>query len=813
MERQIVLGNGIFALYDCAENRFVCSSGLLELLGGEDPEESLYELLEKRGGMTGRECRELDGIVNEMAGLAVPSVRQARVRLRDAQGRQAYYHVDLVAGDPSRQIVLSFQEDSPEAYGQAYECIVNRLTGLMNREMFLERLEGLESPAGAVVYFDVQRFKVINSLFGMSEGDLLLQHIAARIRANMGEGDFACHLSADRFAFYMGGDKRSVEQCVETLFDEIAAFGLPFEILCNAGIYLLEDAEAVPVDTVLDCAIMAQGQVKGSFTHRFSYYTDDLWKSLLGAHEITGIMRKALRERQFLVYYQPQYNHSTGMMVGAEALVRWLHPEKGLIPPNQFIPMFEENGFISQLDGYVFEEACAFLRRCLDRSVSVVPVSVNLTRHDLFTPGFLDRLEAIRQKYGVPSQYVRIEITESSALGSSHFINKALAILHGYGFIVEMDDFGSGYSSLNVLKDLDFDIIKLDMRFFEKEQAPTGRGGIILSSVVRMVNWLQLPLIVEGVEVTEQADFLRSIGCDHIQGYLYSKPLPEAEFERRLRESPTGVPAPRLRLIETMDAERFWSEDSLETLIFSNFVGGAAILHYCSDGKAEILRVNEKYLRELGMNLPEKEIVYHDPMEFMEAGDLEIYRQTIQRAIESGDEEECETWRTITSSCCGQERICIRTTMRTIGRSMGNYIFYIMIRNITAEKQRFNDILDSERRFKAASEQINIYYWEYTVATHEMRPCFRCMRDLGLPALLANYPDSAIEMGIFPPEVADMYRDWHRQIAEGVPSLEAVIPLTVGRVPFHVRYTTEFDENGRPIKAYGSAALVVDGKG
>jgi len=705
------------------------------------------------------------------------------------------------------------QEDLQKASEQVGEGSANRLTGLMNREMFLEHLEGLKSPAGAVVYFDVQRFKVINSLFGMSEGDRLLQYIAARIRANLSERDFACHLSADRFAFYKDSGRQAVVQCVETLFDEIAAFGLPFEILCNAGIYLLEDAKPEEIDTVLDCAIMAQEQIKGSFTHRFNYYTDDLWQSLLGAHEITGMMRRALQERQFVAYYQPQYNHSTGMMVGAEALVRWLHPEKGLIPPNQFIPVFETNGFISYLDAYVFEEVCAFLRRCLDKSMSVVPVSVNLTRHDLFTPGFLDKLEAIRQKYDVPPKYVRIEITESSALGSSHFINTALEKLHSYGYTVEMDDFGSGYSSLNVLKDLNFDIIKLDMRFFEKEQTPTGRGGIILSSVVRMVNWLQLPLIVEGVEVAEQADFLLSIGCDHIQGYLYSKPLPEAEFERRLRESPTGVPKPHLRLIETMDAGRFWAEDSLETLIFSNFVGGAAILHYRNGDNAEVLRVNEKYLRELGMNLSEKEIISHDPMDFMDAGDTETYRQTIHRAIETEDEEECETWRTITSSCCGQERICIRSTMRMIGRSNGNYIFYVMIRNITAEKQRFLDILDNERRFKAASEQINIYYWEYTIATHEMRPCFRCMRDLGLPALLTNYPDSAIEMGIFPPEVADMYRDWHRQIAEGVPSLESVIPLTVGRVPFHVRYTTEFDENGRPIKAYGSAALVVDEKG
>jgi len=807
MEEEIFLENGLFALYDCAGKEFTCSPGLTALLGGGDSGGSLGELLEKRG-VTGEERRRLEGVLAGMAELTGPSARRTRLRLRDAQGREACYEADLTAAEPRRRIMLTIRPSA--AQDPAPESQANRLTGLMTREAFLERLAGLGPAAGAVVYFDVQRFKVINSLFGMSEGDRLLRHIAGCIRAGLGERDFACQLNADRFAFYMEGDKRAAERRVEALFDEIAAFGLPFEILCNAGIYMLEAGRPAAADKVLDCAIMAQDQVKGSFTHRFSCYTEAMWESLIGDHEITGMMRRAMLNREFQVYYQPQYNHATGMMVGAEALSRWLHPEKGLIPPGQFIPVFEKSGFITQLDEYVFEEVCAFLRRCLDRSVSVVPVSVNLTRFDLFTPGFLDRLEGIRRKYDVPPQYVRIEITESSALGSSHFINRALAVLHGYGYTVEMDDFGSGYSSLNILKDIDFDVIKLDMSFFEKEKAPTGRAGTILSSVVRMVNWLQLPLIVEGVEVAEQADFLLSIGCDHIQGYLYSKPLPEAEFDRLLRESPTGVPAPHMRLIEAMDANRFWSEDSLETLIFSNFVGGAAILHYRSGGRAEVLRVNEKYLRELGMNLSEKEVVNHDPMDFMEAGDLEAYLRTIDRAIETGEEQECETWRTITSSCCGQDRICVRSAMRVIGRSKDEYIFYVMIRNITAEKQRFADILDNERRFKAASEQVNIYYWEYTIATREMRPCFRCMRDLGLPAVLTNYPDSAIEMGVFPPEVADMYRDWHRQIAEGVPSLEAVMPLTVGRVPFHVRYTTEFDENGRPIKAYGSAALVVD---
>ena len=402
-----------------------------------------------------------------------------------------------------------------------------------------------------------------------------------------------------------------------------------------------------------------------------------------------------------------------------------------------------------------------------------------------------------------------MEITESSVVGGSRQVNQIIKKLHACGYLVEMDDFGSGYSSLNVLKDIEFDIIKLDMMFLS-EESDGKRGGTIVSSVIRMAKWLAIPVIAEGVETIRQADFLRSIGCDCIQGYLYSKPLPQEEYEKILSGSTIGDMVPQMRLIRTLNACDFWDPNSQETLIFSNYVGGAAIFDY-QDGKIEILRVNQKYLQEIGMNQSERDLIRSDPFLTFDEANKKIYLDMLEWAIQSMDEEECETWRNLSSSCCGEERICVRANVRMIGKSDDNYLFYVMVRNITAEKKRYAEILDSERRFKMASEQVNIYYWEYTIATKEMRPCFRCMRDLGLPAVLTNYPDSAIEMGIIPPEAADMYRDWHRQIAEGVKELEAIIPLTVGRIPFHVRYTTEFDENGRPVKAYGSAALVVDG--
>ena len=302
---------------------------------------------------------------------------------------------------------------------------------------------------------------------------------------------------------------------------------------------------------------------------------------------------------------------------------------------------------------------------------------------------------------------------------------------------------------------------------------------------------------------------MKSIGCNYIQGYLYSKPVTEEEFVGMLGKLEHEPLSPAMELLDAINAGKFWDPNSLETLIFNNLVGGAIIFSYRND-TIEILRVNEKYLFETGMRMTEKEMLDLDPWGTLDEKNKQIYRDTMLRAINSMEEEVCDTWRTVCSKTCGKEQICIRSFMRVIGKAEDNVLFYVMIQNITAEKKLFNELYKSDLRFRAAFEHANIYAWEYNVATKQMRPCFRCMRDLGLPPVLENYPEPAIEMGIFPPDYADMYRDWHKQIEQGAKYLEAVIPLTVGRIPFHVRYTTEFDENGKPLKAYGSATLVVD---
>jgi len=803
-------------LYDCKKEKFLYPDNLNELFGATFDSRPLWKILMDDEIIAEGSARHFHEKIDEISKAERPRVLFVEYYMKSKEQIWRWYRLGFICPVPGEMInitVTDIEEEINDKNLFFRNLEYDNLTGLYNRTGFCKRADnllimdeqGVKAGKYALVCFDVLRFKAINDLFGDLAGNRLLKHIAEVASRIFGKNDLIGRPNADHYLVLTTITGKELEEKIEQLLNEIAEFDLPFEITCNVGIYIANEP-GIKVDSMIDRAVLAQASIKGSYTKRYNYYTEQLRNEMLGEQEITGIMATALAEKHFVVYYQPQYNHSTGMLLGAEALVRWKHPEKGLISPGVFIPIFEKTGFITKLDLYVFEQNCSFIRNCMDRGYAVVPISTNFSRHDIYQPDFVESLEKIRLKYDIPSKYLCVEITESAVIGNVNHVNEVIEKLHQYGYVVEMDDFGSGYSSLNVLKDIELDVIKLDMLFLE-DQKENNRGGTIVSAVVRMAKWLDVPVIAEGVETLEQADFLRSIGCDYIQGYLYSRPLPQKDYEALIGKSEIGATVPQMKLIDTLNACDFWDPKSLETLIFSNYVGGAAIFEY-RNGEVEILRVNKKYLDEICMNLSEKDLIESDPWVVFDEENRKIYEDMLQRAIRTGEEQECETWRNISSACCGDDYICLRANVRMVGKSDDSHLFYAMIRNITTEKNRYAELLDRERRFKAASEQVSIYYWEYTVATREMRPCFRCMRDLGLPALLTNYPDSAIERGVFPPEVADMYRDWHEQIAKGAKELEAIIPLTLDRIPHRVKYTTEFDDNGRPIKAYGSATPV-----
>lgn len=814
-----IYDDNILITYDCKTGKFTYPVIAGEHFFANFDDRPMWEIMVDDKFASESTANRFKNKVAEIAAATSPQVFFTEYFLKKTYHRWKWYRVGFICTEPNSVISITFTDIDNEITGIPLQHPRNYddLTGLLNQKAFCRNVEAIIQSdrdgalAGeyAVVCFDVLKFKAINDIFGVQEGNQLLKYIAGVLSQNVKKGDLCCRPGSDRFIFFTHSSGKELEAILETILKDISQFDVNFEIVCNMGIYVTKEIE-LSVESMIDRAVLAQSYIKGSYTVKYNFYTESLRNAMLTESEITSMMSSAIDDNNFIVYYQPQYNHSTRRLLGAEALVRWKHPERGLISPGAFIPIFEKNGFIINLDIYVYEQVCSFLKGCIDKNITCVPISTNFSRYSIFQNDFVEKIELIRNKYNVPVKYLRIELTESAVMGSAQRINEVARKLHEHGYVIEMDDFGCGYSSLNVLKDIELDIIKLDMMFLS-ENAGHNRGGTILSSVVRMAKWLKMPVIAEGVETVDQADFLKSIGCNYVQGYLYSKPLPGNEFEELLGDSVVGITSLQFRLIENMNSCDFWNPKSQETLIFSNYVGGAAIFDY-HDGKIEILRVNNKYLQELGANISENELIETDPLTFLDENNRHTYISMLNRAIDSQEEEECETWYTIPALHSGFENVCLRTNVRMIGKSDGNFLFYSMIRNITVEKALYANMYDAERRLKVACEQNDIYSWEYIVNTKEMKPCCRCIRDLKLPSTLYNYPEGIVERGIIPEDYIETFLGWHRQVEEGTSSFDAVIPITDKRILFRIKSTTVFDEQGNPVKVYGSAVRVKDDK-
>jgi EAL domain-containing protein (putative c-di-GMP-specific phosphodiesterase class I) len=247
---------------------------------------------------------------------------------------------------------------------------------------------------------------------------------------------------------------------------------------------------------------------------------------------IENRMKSALKNEEFQIYLQPKYDISQNKIAGAEALVRWADPNRGLIPPNDFIPLFENNGFILDLDLYVFDRTCHLLRQWIDRGVNPVVISVNLSRAYLHDFTFLGKFEEIRRKYEVPSNLIELELTETVVFENMEILTDIINLIHDLGYSCSIDDFGSGYSSLNILKNIPVDTIKIDRGFFIGENSDTVKSDTIVRSVIDLARKLKMKTVSEGVEYKDQVDFLKEAKCDMIQGYYFSKPIPITEFEK-----------------------------------------------------------------------------------------------------------------------------------------------------------------------------------------------------------------------------------------------------------------------------------------
>lgn len=563
------------------------------------------------------------------------------------------------------------------------------LTGLYKRETFLKKcrqfIDEREDDYYMMSCFDVDDFKVINELYGEERGDEVLISIARNLeRLTSGTDCVYCRLFADSFAI-INAKKNFSYVNSENLLNMINAdLGGDITLSLSVGRYDIVD-RSISVDRMLEYAQIAKTYVKGRYDRHLEVYDDSMSERLLQNKKLAEEAAGALKAGDFEVWYQPQYNFVNKTISGAEALVRWKHPVRGLIPPNEFIPVFELNGFIFELDKYVWKKAAEFVASRINAGEPYIPISVNVSRYDLFCDDFLETITEIVTMNGLTTDKLRLEITESAFAKDTDHVMQIVDALRAKGFIVEMDDFGSSYSSLNALKDVNADVIKLDMRFLSASDNGS-RGGIILESCVRMGRLLGMSLVAEGVETRRQADFLCSVGCYDMQGYYFAKPMSESVFRslisRTNLQTRLGSDMPK----SEYNLSELWDIDEILSILFSGYIGPCAILEtYLS--RCEIIRVSESFRKEVQTDLPLNKLMNIDVFTVIQEDSAKSARAVLNSAVESGEVRGGEVIIDVRGGTATFAKI--KYELRVIAKSVSRSMLLCKVQNVT-------DIADKE---------------------------------------------------------------------------------------------------------------------
>ncbi len=446
--------------------------------------------------------------------------------------------------DNTRDILPAIENENPYGYLYALKKMadsnvnnnVSYLTGLPNlRAFFYRAAEIMHSNRDrnfALLVLDIARFKALNEICGWETGDKLLIYIAEYLKTYDGPLTALFHFRADCFGMLIPfEEKDELSVIAQNICAKIEAYPIAYRVLPSIGICIATDPE-MPISALQDYATMALQTIKGKFYAKYAFFDESMRQQMLLEKQIENDIAAALSTDQLQAYIQPKVDMSTGEIIGGEALIRWIHPEKGMISPGLFIPVVEKNGLIIDVDFHIWTQVFAWLSKRLKSGQKTVPISVNISRMHFFDNAFREKLVMLSTEYAVPPQLVALELTESAFLNNTDSIYQNLQQLRSIGFALSMDDFGTGYSSMTMLKNQPVDEIKIDKGFIDDIE--DDQEQIIVSSIVRMLKALNKKIVVEGVETQAQRNFLLEQNCLHAQGFLYYKPMPISEFETLL---------------------------------------------------------------------------------------------------------------------------------------------------------------------------------------------------------------------------------------------------------------------------------------
>ncbi len=528
----------IHFLWDCCDNTVDTLGGCVALPQSgnpfhylfnngyiEDTYQALYQVF----------CAKLDeAVLNGVSDNSLDAVVKMRFSA-DGAYRLCHIYTNLLKDENSKATDIHVNIRPFTAKEELDHEVLSVFTSDKNPAIFSKKLADMMAACEvghmAYIQFDVERFKLINDQYGSEFGDELLKFFSDSLKVICSEKQPFCRLTAD--VFMIGtefGEKQELIDFVHKIESRLSDYkGIEYRLIF--GICIVED-KSVSTRRHGDNASLARQSIKGNALKNIEFFESTMLGELRKQQVIEDDMHKAAINGEFVMYLQPKYCISTKRIIGGEALARWIHPEKGMISPADFIPIFEKNGYIIKLDCIIWEMACKQLRHWLDEGVKPVPISVNVSREYLSSCDVVDIISKLVAKYDVPKDLFELEITESI---ESNNVREIVTKFKENGFKMLMDDFGSGYSSLNMLRSTQFDVLKIDRGFFS-EFMESDRGRKIISHTITMSQDIGLDIIAEGVETREQAEFLYHCGCNAAQGFLYSRPVPVEEFDRMIRE-------------------------------------------------------------------------------------------------------------------------------------------------------------------------------------------------------------------------------------------------------------------------------------
>ena len=416
----------------------------------------------------------------------------------------------------------------------------DHVTGLYTRDLFFEYVRQIDVHQRELnmdcVVFNIDHFHLVNEMYGREAGDSILKKVADAITGAMeGHASLACRTEGD--SFYLSCEHQDgYEALMDRITETVGSDQGPAKIRLRAGVYLDADRSMDP-ETMFDRAKLACDRIKGDYTVTVAYYNNELYQKAIYQEHLIENIDQSIENEDFKVYFQPKYDITgdTPKLRSAEALIRWNHPELGMISPGDFIPLFESNGLIQKVDNFVWNKAAACIREWKNKYGYFVPVSVNVSRIDIFDSKLEEKLQNILKNNGITEKDLMLEITESAYSDNADSLTEVTNRLRESGFMIEMDDFGSGYSSLNMITTLPIDVLKLDMKFvrnMEKDE----KSLKLVELIIGIAGFLNVPVVAEGVETERQLKKLKDMGCQVIQGYYFSRPVPASEFEEFIKK-------------------------------------------------------------------------------------------------------------------------------------------------------------------------------------------------------------------------------------------------------------------------------------